>query len=103
MARTQAQSLNSPATHPTRSDREIRRFEHVPLDEFQHRVILSDAKIDHCVFYAPYALKNKLLTAAICGPVAFWVEDPTRMKHSSPRKLACPCFGTLIRTTDMPL
>ena len=25
------------------------------------------------------------------------------MKHSSPRKLTCPCLGTLIRTMDIPL
>jgi hypothetical protein len=25
------------------------------------------------------------------------------MKQSSPKKLTCPCFGTLTLTTDMPL
>jgi hypothetical protein len=50
-----------------------------------------------------YLLAKVLLMAAICGPFAGIVDDPARMKHSSPTKLACDCFGTRIRTTAMPL
>jgi hypothetical protein len=47
--------------------------------------------------------ENSLLTAAISGPDASFVADPTRMKHLSPTKVGSLCCATRKRTTERPL